>query len=282
VSQTRRLAAILAADVAGYSRLIGADEGGTLQSLKAIRKELVDPLIATHRGRLVKTTGDGLLVEFGSVVDALRCATEIQAGMAERNATAPRDDRIEFRMGLNVGDIVVEDGDIFGDGVNVAARLEGLAEPGGICVSARVQEDAGGKFDIAFEDIGEQQLKNICPARSRLPGWHDRYRKTRPDRSPGASAPRQTLGSCTAVHQHERRSRARVLRRWHCGRRDHRVVALSIVVRHRAQFLLHIQRPRVRREAPERFVEIGYSEDGFVPEPRSRLTTKRAATVGWV
>jgi len=163
MTATRRLAAILAADVAGYSRLIGADEGGTLQALKAIRAELIDPKIATHNGRLVKTTGDGLLVEFGSVVDALRCATEVQAGMAERNANVPTpaDKRIEFRIGINMGDIVVEDGDIFGDGVNVAARLEGLAEPGGICVSARVQEDAAGKLDLAFEDLGEQVLKNI-------------------------------------------------------------------------------------------------------------------------
>ena len=122
MNQTRRLAAILAADIAGYSRLIGADESGTLRRLKAIRDELIDPTIAAHHGRLVKTTGDGLLAEFGSVVDGLRCATETQAGMAERNAPVPQDQRIEFRMGLNVGDIVVEDGDIFGDGVNVAAR----------------------------------------------------------------------------------------------------------------------------------------------------------------
>ena len=158
----RRLAAILAADVAGYSRLIGADESGTLQALMAIRAELLDPTIAAHNGRLVKTTGDGLLVEFGSVVEALRCATVVQAGMAERNATVPEDKRIEFRIGINVGDIVVEDGDIFGDGVNVAARLEALAEPGGICVSARVQEDAAGKLDLTFDDLGEQALKNIA------------------------------------------------------------------------------------------------------------------------
>src|SRR6516162_4207439 len=162
MSATRRLAAILAADVAGYSRLIGADESGTLQALKAIRAELIDPKIATHNGRLVKTTGDGLLVEFGSVVDALRCATEMQAGMAERNTIVPADKRIEYRIGINMGDIVVEDGDIFGDGVNVAARLEALAEPGGICVSVRVQEDAVGKLDLAFEDMGEQALKNIA------------------------------------------------------------------------------------------------------------------------
>jgi adenylate cyclase len=162
MASTRRLAAILAADVAGYSRLIGADESGTLQTLKAIRVELIDPSLAAPNGRLVKTTGDGLLVEFVSVVDALRCATEVQAGMAERNATAPVDKRIEYRIGINMGDIVVEDGDIFGDGVNIAARLEALAEPGEICVSARVQEDAAGKLDLAFEDLGEQALKNIA------------------------------------------------------------------------------------------------------------------------
>jgi adenylate cyclase len=162
VTTIRRLAAILAADVAGYSRLIGADEAGTLGRLRTIRAEVIDPAITSHHGRLVKTTGDGLLVEFSSVVDALHAANEIQAGMAERNVPVPQDERIEFRMGLNVGDVVVEDGDIFGDGVNVAARLEGLATPGGICVSARVQEDAAGKVDLAFEDMGEQQLKNIA------------------------------------------------------------------------------------------------------------------------
>jgi adenylate cyclase len=161
MSQTRRLAAILAADVAGYSRLMGADEGGTLERVKALRRELLDPKIAEHCGRLVKTTGDGLLVEFASVVDALRCAVEVQREMAGRNTGVPPDNRIEFRIGINMGDIVVEDGDIFGDGVNVAARLEGLAEPGGICISARVQEDASGKIDLAFEDMGEQALKNI-------------------------------------------------------------------------------------------------------------------------
>jgi TolB-like protein/class 3 adenylate cyclase len=162
MSQTRRLAAILAADVAGYSRLIGADEGGTLERLRAMRREILDPKIAEHRGRLVKTTGDGLLVEFGSVVDTLRCAVEVQREMAARNTGVLPDNRIELRIGINVGDIVVEDGDIFGDGVNVAARLEALAEPGGICVAARVQEDAAGKLDLVIDDIGEQHLKNIA------------------------------------------------------------------------------------------------------------------------
>jgi adenylate cyclase len=158
----RRLAAILAADVAGYSRLIGANEEGTLAALKAHRRELIDPKISEHRGRIVKTTGDGILVEFASVVDALRCAAEVQRGITERNADLSSDSRIEFRIGIHQGDIVVEDGDIFGDGVNVAARLEALAEPGGICVSARVQEDAAGRLDLSFEDMGDQALKNIA------------------------------------------------------------------------------------------------------------------------
>ena len=157
----RRLAAILAADVAGYSRLIEASEEGTLGRLKALRAEIIDPKIASHKGRIVKTTGDGLLVEFASVVDALRSAAEMQAVLAESNAPIPPE-RIQFRIGINVGDIVVEDGDIFGDGVNVAARLEALAEPGGICVSARVQEDAAGRLDLTFEDMGDQALKNIA------------------------------------------------------------------------------------------------------------------------
>jgi len=158
----RRLAAILAADVAGYSRLMGADEEGTLARLKALRRELADPKIKEHRGRIVKTTGDGLLVEFASVVDAVRCAVEVQREMAERNAAVPSDRRIEFRMGINVGDIMRDGRDIYGDGVNVAARLESLAEPGGICVSARVQEDAAGPLDLSFEDRGEQRVKNIA------------------------------------------------------------------------------------------------------------------------
>ena len=161
MSATRRLAAILAADVAGYSRLIEADEEDTLGRLKALRAEVIDPKIAGHKGRIVKTTGDGLLVEFSSVVDAVRCAAELRAAIAKSNDQLPAERRIDFRIGIHQGDIVVEDGDIFGDGVNVAARLEGLAQPGGICVSARVREDAVGRVDLAFEDIGEQTLKNI-------------------------------------------------------------------------------------------------------------------------
>jgi len=157
----RKLAAILAADVSGYSRLMSSDEEGTLMRLKSHRRELIDPKITEHNGRIVKTTGDGLLVEFASVVDAMRCAVEVQRGMADRNSDVPTEKRIEFRVGINVGDIIIDDDDILGDGVNVAARLEGLADPGGICVSGRVYEDTRGKIDIAFEDTGEQQLKNI-------------------------------------------------------------------------------------------------------------------------
>ncbi len=158
----RKLSAILAADVAGYSRLMGVDEEGTLSRLTAHRREVIDPFILRNRGRVVKTTGDGLLAEFTSVVDAVRCAIEVQTEMASRSSSEAEDRRIAFRIGINVGDVVEQDGDIFGDGVNIAARLEGLADAGGICVSARVQEDAAGKVDTAFEDMGEQALKNIA------------------------------------------------------------------------------------------------------------------------
>ena len=157
----RRLAAILAADVAGYSRLMGIDEERTHKDLKAHCHELVEPKIQQHRGRIIKNTGDGFLAEFTSVVEAVRCATEIQQGMRVRNAEMPDDRRIDFRVGVHQGDIISDGGDIFGDGVNVAARLEGIADPGGICVSARVQEDVRDKLDLALDDIGEQQLKNI-------------------------------------------------------------------------------------------------------------------------
>jgi adenylate cyclase len=158
----RRLAAILAADVAGYSRLMGADEEGTHERLKALRRELADPKIKEHRGRIVKTTGDGLLIEFASVVDAVRCAVEMQREMAERNADVSPDRRIEFRMGINLGDIIKDGRDIYGDGVNVAARLEALAEPGGICVSRVVRDQVRDKLAFSFEDMGEQQVKNIA------------------------------------------------------------------------------------------------------------------------
>src|SRR5215469_10960399 len=158
----RRLAAILAADVAGYSRLMGADEEGTHERLQAYLRELLNPKIAEHHGRVVKNTGDGMLAEFSSVVDAVRCAAEIQRGMAERNEGTPPEKRIEFRIGINLGDVIVEEHDIFGDGVNVAARLEGLAEPGGICVSRVVRDQVRDRLHHTFDDIGERQFKNIA------------------------------------------------------------------------------------------------------------------------
>jgi class 3 adenylate cyclase/pimeloyl-ACP methyl ester carboxylesterase len=160
----RRLAAILAADVVGYSRLMGTDEIGTITSLKSHRRELVDPSIAEHRGRIVKTTGDGMLVEFASVVDAVSCAVHIQRSMVRRNVTVPVDKRIIFRIGINVGDIIIDGDDIYGDGVNIAARLETLCEPGGVCISRAANEQIRDKLSIAFADLGEQAVKNIARA----------------------------------------------------------------------------------------------------------------------
>ena len=162
MASVRRLTAILAADTAGYSRLMGTDEEGTHRRLQAHLRELIDPKITEYRGRVVKNTGDGFLAEFASVVDAVRCAVEVQRGMAERNATTSPEERIEFRVGINLGDVIAEGEDIFGDGVNIAARLEALAEAGGICVSRVVRDQVRDKLDYAFEDMGEQQVKNIA------------------------------------------------------------------------------------------------------------------------
>ena len=161
MTEQRRLAAIVSADIAGYSRLMGRDEGGTLAALKALRHEVVDPAIASHGGRLVKSTGDGLLLEFPSVVNAVRCAIEVQTSMADHTIGIAEDRRIAFRVGINIGDIIVEGSDIFGDGVNVAARLQEIAAPGGICISSRVHDDVRDRLDTAFEDGGTQTLKNI-------------------------------------------------------------------------------------------------------------------------
>src|SRR6202789_369197 len=167
----RRLAAVLAADVAGYSRLMGRDEERTLAELKSLRKMFVDPMIATHRGRIVKTTGDGMLVEFASVVDAARCAVAIQQEVAKQDVGKSPELRIQFRIGIHVGDIIIDDNDIFGDGVNIASRLEGIAEPGGVCISDDAHRQIRGKVDIIFDDMGEQTLKNIVePMRA----WHIR------------------------------------------------------------------------------------------------------------
>src|SRR5262249_33547012 len=162
MTEQRRLAAIVSADVAGYSRLMGRDESGTLAALKSLRQEVVDPAIASHGGRIVKTTGDGLLLEFPSVVNAVRCAVEVQSAVADRTAGIAEDRRIAFRIGINIGDIIVEGDDIFGDGVNIAARLQKIAAPGRICASRRAQEDVRDRLDTTFDDGGAQTLKNIA------------------------------------------------------------------------------------------------------------------------
>ncbi|MGO8976340.1 MAG: adenylate/guanylate cyclase domain-containing protein, partial [Steroidobacteraceae bacterium] len=163
MTETRKLAAILAADVVGYSRLAGSDEDRTLARLRALRSDLIDPTIAVHHGRVVKRTGDGILIEFRSVVDAVRCAIEVQNGMAERNAGLPPERRIEFRVGIHLGDVVEEsDGDLMGDGVNIAARLEGIAKPGAICLSEQAYWQVKSRLDLAVRDLGATQLKNIA------------------------------------------------------------------------------------------------------------------------
>jgi len=187
----RRLSAILAADVVGYSRLMGRDEEGTLASLKEVRANVVDPAIAERHGRIVKTTGDGLLVEFPSVVDALRCAVEVQQSMAERGAGIPEDQRLQFRVGINLGDVIIDGDDIFGDGVNVASRLENLSDPGGICISQGAWDLARGRVDVPFRDLGEVTVKNIARP-VRVYGF-----RFDPSRAPGAEV---------KVHASEKRS----------------------------------------------------------------------------
>src|SRR5262245_32891169 len=163
MSETRKIAAILAADVVGYSRLAGADEDRTLARLRTLRSDLIDPTIAVHHGRIVKRTGDGALVEFRSVVDAVRCAIEVQNGMVERNVGLPPERRIDFRIGINLGDIVEEsDGDLMGDGINIAARLEGIAKPGTICLSEDAYRQVRARLDLSVSDLGATQLKNIA------------------------------------------------------------------------------------------------------------------------
>jgi class 3 adenylate cyclase len=237
----RRLAAILAADVAGYSRLMGEDEEGTLAELKAIRRELGDPKIAEHHGRIVKTTGDGMLVEFLSVVDAVRCAVEIQRGMAERNAVAPAEKRIEFRIGINLGDIILDDGDIFGDGVNIAARLEALAVPGGICLAGSAHEQVRDKLDLVFEDTGEQQVKNIArPVRVyRVRDATSKIAPTQsalplPDKPSIAVLPFANLSGDPEQEYFADGMVEEII---------HRALTYSLAVRHRPQFELHLQGP---------------------------------------
>jgi adenylate cyclase len=243
---TRRLAAILAADVVGYSRLMGTDEEGTHARLKAHLAELVEPKIGEHSGRVVKNTGDGLLAEFASVVDAVRCAEELQRAMIDREAGVPEDRRIRFRIGINLGDVIVEDDDIFGDGVNVAARLEALAEPGGICISRMVRDQIRDRLPYAVQDLGEQNLKNIArpvrvyalrqeahaaPRESGVPAI--------PPISQPAVAPRP-LDRRSAVRQSRQRSRAAIFRGWDYRGSDERSVADRGHARDLAQYRVHL------------------------------------------
>ena len=199
VTATRRLAAILAADVAGYSRLMGADEEGTLELLKALRRELLDPRIAEHHGRIVKTTGDGLLVEFASVVDAVRCAVAVQQAMPERNTGVGADSGIELRIGINLGDVIVEGDDLYGDGVNIAARIEALADASGVFVSNTVHDHVRDRLPFVFEDLGEQQVKNIArPVRV----YRVRTTLTHPDANAPGSPLSRTAQGCPGKLKH--------------------------------------------------------------------------------
>jgi class 3 adenylate cyclase len=248
MSQTRRLAAILAADVAGYSRLMGADEEGTLERLKALRRELLDPKIAEHHGRIVKTTGDGLLVEFASVVDAMRCAVDVQQAMPERNAGVAADNRIELRIGINLGDVIVEGDDLYGDGVNIAARIEALAEAGGVFVSNTVHDQVRGPAALCLRRSGRAAGQEHRPTGPRLPGPR-RRRRQEAIGCGSAAPPRQAVDRGAAVPEYERRSGAGIFRRRH-GRGNHYCAKPHpLAVRHRPQFELHVQRPGHRREA---------------------------------
>ena len=217
MAETRKLAAILAADVVGYSRLAGADEDRTLARLRALRSDLIDPTVAVHNGRVVKRTGDGSLVEFRSVVDAVRCAIEVQNGMVERNAGLPPERRIEFRVGIHLGDVVEErDGDLMGDGVNIAARLEGIAKPGAICLSEDAYRQVRARLNLTVSDLGQTKLKNIAELDPGLFAWgwrsgggsaHDASGGRRATTTLTASrAPRQAIHCRATVPEHERRS----------------------------------------------------------------------------
>jgi class 3 adenylate cyclase len=210
MAETRKIAAILVADVVGYSRLAGADEDRTLSRLRGLRSDLIDPAIAAHHGRIVKRTGDGNLIEFRSVVDAVRCAIEMQSGMAERNAGLPAERRIDFRVGIHLGDVVEEtDGDLMGDGVNIAARLESVCEPGGVCLSEQAYWQVKGRLDLAAFDLGPTQLKNIAePIRVySLQVGAPAPAKPAPPAAPEKSAAPRLIDGCFAVRQYRRRPR---------------------------------------------------------------------------
>ena len=240
----RKIAAILVADVVGYSRLAGVDEDRTLSRLRGLRSDLIDPAIDAHHGRIVKRTGDGSIIEFRSVVDAVRCAIEVQNGMIERNSGLPPERRIELRVGIHLGDVVEEpDGDLMGDGVNIAARLEGVAKSGAICLSEQAYWQVKGRLDLAVTDLGDQQLKNIAdPIRVyALQVGVPAQAKPAPVLAPEKSDPAAPLDGRLAVRQYRRRPGAGAFRRRGHGEPDDRSLAYSGLVRDRAQHRLHLQ-----------------------------------------
>ena len=239
----RRLTAILAADVVGYSRLMGLDEAGTLSALNAHRKELIDDCITEHRGRIVKLMGDGMLVEFPSVVNAVACSAAIQRGMAGRNESVPADRRIELRIGVNLGDVIVEGDDIFGDGVNVAARLEGMAEPGGIIVSSSVRDQVGERLALILRGSRRADAEEHRAAGSCLSGRTGRRANGNAPRRPGRTigAAEQAIDRGLAVQQYERRSGTGVFRRRARRRSDHQPVEIPRPIRDRQEFDLRLQ-----------------------------------------
>ncbi len=236
MAETRKIAAILVADVVGYGRLAGADEEGTLARLRALRSDLIDPAVAAHRGRVVKRTGDGFIAEFRSVVDAVRCAIEVQNGSVERFAGVAAERRIEFRVGIHLGDVVEEsDGDLMGDGVNIAARLEGIAKPGGICLSEQAYWQVKGRLDLAVTDLGPTQLKNIAEQIRvySLEVGRPAQPKPAPAPAPEKSAPPRLSMVVLAVRKSWGRGGAGAFRRWRHGEPHDRPFAHSRRLRDR-------------------------------------------------
>ena len=238
----RRLAAVLAADVVGYSRLMAADEAGTLAALKRHREAIFDPAVAAHNGRIVKLIGDGTIVEFGSVVDAVKCALSVQRSASSLPDESSRRPKIALRIGINLGDVIIEGDDIYGDGVNIASRLEPLAEPGGICISSIVNESIGNRIDVRFEDGGEISVKNIDrPVQSlAMATRHDNaYRRPIQCHQTGTEC-RYRVDRNFAIHEHVGRPRAGIFLRWHYRRHHHRLVEDRRVNGDRAQLELHL------------------------------------------
>jgi adenylate cyclase len=243
MAETRKIAAILVADVVGYSRLAGADEEGTLARLRALRSDLIDPAIAAHHGRIVKRTGDGSLIEFRSAVDAVRCALEVQHAMVDRNAGVAPDKRIEFRIGIHLGDVVEEsDGDLMGDGVNIAARLEGVCEPGAICLSEDAYRQVKGRLDLPVTDLGPTQLKNIAEPIRVYSLEVGQLARPKPVLVPAPRKirPAAPLHRRAAVRKYQRRPGAGAFRRRGHRESDDRSFASTRLIRDRAQHRIHL------------------------------------------